>query len=128
MITEKAVQDKTIFIIEDDLSLAALLKMNMNKLFKKVEAYSNGDDAYKAVKVSPPDLLILDIMLDGMQGFEILEKIKSDSTLSDICVLILTGKNREKDVERAFELGADEYMSKPFKLNELRIRLNKLLR
>ncbi len=127
MIAEKGVNPCSVLIIEDDLTLAALLKMNLSKQFKKVETCSNGIEGFELVKASHPDVLVLDLMLHGMQGFEILNKIKSDSKLMHIYVLILTAKNRDEDVERAFELKADEYMSKPFKFNELRIRMNKLL-
>jgi DNA-binding response OmpR family regulator len=126
MVTEKATQTRSVTIIDDDLTLSGLVKMKVEEEYQDVETYSNGLKGFEAVKKNNPDALILDVMLPGMQGFDILRKIKEDTTLTTK-VLLLTAKNRDEDVDRGFELKADEYMSKPFKMNELLLRIRKML-
>jgi DNA-binding response OmpR family regulator len=118
---------RRIFIVEDEKTVSKLIEIRLKNLFDEIKSFTNGLEAYRAIKKVKPDLVILDIMLPGMEGTEILQKIKTDPSLSHIKVLMLTAKSREEDVERAFELNADEYMSKPFKMNELKLRVDKLL-
>lgn len=120
-------KSRSIFIVEDEKTISRLIRIKLDPLFDEVQVYYNGLDAFEAIKEQKPDLVILDVMLPGMQGFNILEVIKSTPSLSHIKVLMLTAKSREEDLERAFELDADEFMSKPFKMNELLIRIKKLL-
>lgn len=116
-----------IFVVEDNEILSGLLEMKMADIVDEIQVFSNGLEAYEAIQKDPPDLIILDIMLPGMEGFEILKKIKEDENLKDIKVLMLTSKYSDRDVERGFELHADEYMNKPFKIKELVLRAKRLL-
>lgn len=118
---------QSVFIVEDEITISKLIKIKIEKLYDEVEVFSNGLEGFKAIKEHKPDLVILDVMLPGMQGFDILEEIKNTPSLATIKVLMLTAKTREEDLERGFELKADEYMSKPFKMNELILRVKKLL-
>lgn len=122
-----ASKTRQIFIIEDEKTVSKLIEIRLKPLYDEIKSFANGLEAYRAIKNEKPDLIILDVMLPGMEGTEILQKIKTDPSLSHIKVLMLTAKSREEDVERAFELNADEYMSKPFKMNELKLRVDKLL-
>lgn len=116
-----------IFVVEDNEILSGLLEMKLKNIGESVKAFTNGAEAYEAIKKEQPQLVILDIMLPGMEGFEILKKIKKDDVLKDIKVLMLTSKYSDRDVERGFELHADEYMNKPFKIKELVLRVKRLL-
>lgn len=118
---------QSIFIVEDEITVAKLIEIKLENLFGEVEVFSNGLEGFNAIREHKPDLVILDVMLPGMQGFDILEEIKTTPSLEAIKVLMLTVKTREEDLERGFELKADEYMSKPFKMNELILRVKKLL-
>lgn len=116
-----------IFIVEDEKTISRLIQIKLDALYDDIQVYDNGLNAFEAIKEQKPDLVILDVMLPGMQGFNILEEIKNTPSLSHIKVLMLTAKSREEDLERAFEHNADEFMSKPFKMNELLLRIKKLL-
>lgn len=118
---------QTIFVVEDNEILSGLLEMKLKNIADTVKAFTNGAEAFEAIKNEHPELIILDIMLPGMEGFEILKKIKQDQDLKDIKVLMLTSKYSDRDVERGFELHADEYMNKPFKIKELVLRAKRLL-
>lgn len=117
----------TIFVVEDNEILTGLLEMKLKNMVDHIESFTNGTEGYNAIKEQHPDLVILDVMLPGMEGFEILKKIKTDEDLKDIKVLMLTSKYSDRDVERGFDLEADEYMNKPFKIKELVLRVKRLL-
>lgn len=93
----------------------------------RVEHRENGKDGFDAVKEMVPDLVILDVMLPSMNGFEILRKMREDPILDDVKVLMLTSKNRSDDLEKGFSLEVDDYLAKPFKPQELLLRINKIL-
>ncbi len=128
MIKERAVQQASIFIVEDELLLMEVTRMQLSHHFNNIETYSDGLTAFEAIKEKKPSIVILDVMLPGMGGFEILEKIKKSDSLSAIKVIMVTAKYSDKDVEKGFNLGADEYLNKPFKHNELINRIQKLLK
>lgn len=117
-----------IFVIEDNEILSGLLEMKLKQISDEVKAFSNGLDGFEAIQEEHPDLIILDVMLPGMEGFEILKKIKQTPELNDIKVLMLTSKYSDGDVERGFLLEADEYMNKPFKIKELVLRAKRLIK
>lgn len=116
-----------IYVVEDNEILSGLLEMKLGGVVDSVKVFNNGIEAYETIQKDPPDLIVLDIMLPGMEGFEILKKIRQDSNLEGIKVLMLTSKYSDRDVERGFELHADEYMNKPFKIKELVLRVKRLL-
>ncbi len=127
MIKERAVQQASIFIVEDELLLMEVTRMKLSHHFNNIETYSDGLTAFEAIKEKKPEVVILDVMLPGMGGFEILEKVKNSDQLSSVKVIMVTAKYSDVDVERGFSLGADDYMNKPFKYNELTNRIQKLL-
>ncbi len=110
-----------ILIADDESSLRTLLRAVMSSKegeFDLAEAV-DGDDTLIQIKANQPDLLILDVMMPGLSGFEVCEKIKRDDKLKDIIVLILTAKGQETDKEWANSVGADCFLSKPFSPLEL---------
>ncbi|MFZ5988248.1 MAG: response regulator transcription factor [Bacillota bacterium] len=112
---------KRIFIVEDDESIAELLRDYLEINGFSVNICSNGVDGLRRINEGEYDLLILDVMLPGMDGFEILRKIRDER---DIPVLIVSAKKEEFDKIRGLRLGADDYITKPFSPGELVARVN----
>lgn len=110
----------TILIVEDDKFLRELIVRKLSQEdFKIVEAI-DGEEALKKVKSSAPDLILLDLILPGMDGFEVLSKIKADNSVSAIPVIILSNLGQREDVERGMKLGAVDYLVKAhFTPNEI---------
>lgn len=120
---------KEILIVEDEMMTARLLEYRLKSLGHKVTHIVDGVDALEHIRSNPPEVLILDIMLPGMSGFEILENLHEDELvdISSLKVIMLTTKSRTEDITRGFNLGATEYIAKPFKMDELLLRLNRLI-
>ena len=87
----------------------------------------NGGMAFESVKENKPDLVLLDIMMPVMDGYQVLKKLKQDDTLKDIPVIMLTAKGQERDVLKGFDLGSSDYIVKPFRPAELAARVKKIL-
>ncbi|MGM0505964.1 MAG: response regulator transcription factor [Bacteroidota bacterium] len=121
--------DKRILIVEDEKMTARLLVYRLKALGHDVTHIDDGSDALEWILKEKPDLLVLDVMLPGLSGFEILENLQESGELTDgkLDVIMLTTKNRSEDISRGFNLGAMEYISKPFKMDEFLLRMNRLL-
>jgi len=117
-----------IFLLEDEEDICFLIKHNLEKEGFKVSTFLNPNDFLQAIKKEHFDLLLLDLMLPDMGGLEILKLLRSDPEKKDIPVLILTAKNTEFDKVLGLELGADDYITKPFSINELIARVKAVLR
>lgn len=116
-----------ILLIEDNPVIIKLVSYKLKKIGYRFEHRDNGKDGLDAVKDLRPDLLILDVMLPSMNGFEVLRQIRSDENVSDTKVIMLTSKNRMEDLEKGFSLDVEDYMDKPFKPAELELRIKKVL-
>ena len=114
-----------ILIVEDELDLANLIKDYLEKELYEVEICSQGDEAIEIFDKFKPSLVILDLMLPGMNGYEICQNIRIKSTIP---ILILSAKIDEFDKVKGLDLGADDYITKPFRPRELLARVNALLR
>lgn len=114
-----------ILVVEDNLSLLKSIKKELETHFQ-VECTGNGEDAYFLIKQNIYDLVVLDLMLPGMDGIQILEKIRKEN--EDVLVLILTAKESLGDKVKAFMLGANDYLTKPFYMEELVARIYAMLR
>ncbi|MCC5926141.1 MAG: response regulator [Bacteroidetes bacterium] len=117
---------KTVLLVEDNPSISKLVEYKLLKDGYTVVAKTNGLEGYEAAKEMQPDILILDVMMPGMNGFELLEKFKKEFPDSNTKVIMLTSKSREEDIQRGFSLGVLEYMGKPFKVAELSMRVKKV--
>lgn len=121
-------QKPKIILIEDEEDIAALIKLQAEisgyKLFVEVD----GLNGYRAVEREKPDLVVLDIMLPGQSGLDVCRKIKTNPDLKNIPVIILSAKSEELDVILGLELGADDYVSKPFSPKILFSRVRAVLR
>lgn len=117
---------KRVLVVEDQRDLASLLAHNLRHEGLDVRTVEDGRDALPTVRSWQPDLVILDLMLPGMDGFEILRGIRGGG--DDLPVLILSARGEEQDKIRGFRLDADQYVTKPFSLVELLERVHALLR
>ena len=108
-----------ILIVEDERMLAEMMKRNFLEGQFTVRTCYNGSDALALVTADLPDLIILDVMIPGMDGWEILSKIKSDPHTASVPVIICTGKDSVQDVERSYRAGAQAYLIKPFSFQTL---------
>ncbi len=119
---------KRILIIEDDKDIVELVRYNLEKEDFQVLAMADGVSGLAQVKKSPPDLLLLDLMLPKLSGLEICKDIRRDASLNRLPILILTARGDEADRVVGLELGADDYVTKPFSPRELVARVKALLR
>ncbi len=114
-----------IIIVDDDETLSELVRVNLTPRGYEVQGVSSGTEAIRLVGKSKPDLIILDVMMPGMDGFEVCQQLRR---LTDAPILFLTAKGREQDLVRGFEVGGDDYVRKPFSLRELEARISALLK
>ncbi|MEM9844351.1 MAG: response regulator [Pseudomonadota bacterium] len=105
---------KKVLLIEDEQNIIEAVKFILSRDGWDVNTHSNGHDAIDAVRHRAPDLVILDVMLPGKSGFDILSEIRSDQTLNGLPVLMLSARGQAKDMEMAVRAGASRYMTKPF--------------
>ncbi len=119
---------KKIVVLEDDFPIAELLTHLLEKEGYIVRAYSDGLTGFQKIKEEKPDLLILDLMLPGMDGLDVCKRVRGDSAISSLPILMLTAKGEESNKIIGLELGADDYMSKPFSQKELLSRVKAVLR
>jgi two-component system alkaline phosphatase synthesis response regulator PhoP len=121
-------QKKRILLIEDDEDIAALIKLQAEMSGYKLHVEVDGLNGYRAIEREKPDLVILDIMLPGQNGFDVCRKMKNHADLKNIPVIILSAKGEELDVILGLELGADDYVPKPFSPKVLFSRIKAVLR
>ena len=103
---------QTILIIEDDKFLRELIAQKLLKENYKISEAVDGEDGIKKIKEEKPDLILLDLILPGIDGFEVLSKMKEDPQVSSIPVIILSNLGQKEDVEKGLELGAIDYLIK----------------
>ena len=118
---------KLIYIVEDEPDLKDALVNNFQNDFK-VERFGNGETCLEKIKKKIPDLIVLDIMLPGMSGLDLCKKIRASEELSNIAIILLTAKGEEIDRIVGFEIGADDYVTKPFSVRELILRAKVILK
>ena len=121
-------QKKRILLIEDEEDIAALIKLQAELSGYKLHVEVDGINGYRAIEREKPDLVVLDLMLPGMNGYDLCRKIKSNPDLRSIPVIILSAKSEELDVLLGLELGADDYVAKPFSPKILISRIKAVLR
>ncbi|MFH0828429.1 MAG: response regulator transcription factor [Candidatus Omnitrophota bacterium] len=121
-------QKEKILVVDDEQDIARMISYNLKKEgFLVVEAY-NGEDALNLTVSEQPDLVLLDLMLPGIDGLEVCRRLKKESRTSSIPLIMLTAKIQENDKVVGLELGADDYVSKPFSPKELIARIKAVLR
>jgi DNA-binding response OmpR family regulator len=117
-----------VLIVEDDKDIVKILEYNLNKDGFRALTCRNGEDAIDLVKKEKPEIVILDLMLPGMDGLEVCKVLKKDEKTTSIPIVMLTAKTQESDKIVGLELGADDYITKPFSPRELIARIKAVLR
>ncbi len=118
---------KRIVLAEDEPQIARLVEFKLKKEGYQVTWKENGEEALKAIKEEKPDLILLDIMMPVMDGYEVLRQVKEDESLKDIPVIMLTARAQERDVVKGIGSGAEDYITKPFHPAELLARVKRIL-
>ena len=117
-----------VLIIEDSADIAELIKHYLDRAGYDTTVHASGRDGLVAARQSPPDAVILDIMLPGMDGMQVCQALRAEPATAGLPILMLTARGEEADRVRGLELGADDYVTKPFSPKELVARMGALLR
>lgn len=125
--TAPAVSDR-ILVVDDEPEIVALVVYHLARAGYRVSSASSGTDGLELARRERPALIVLDLMLPGLSGYEVLEALHNDPATADIAVLMLTARREEGDRVRGLTLGADDYLTKPFSPQELVLRVGAILR
>ncbi len=117
-----------VLVVEDEPDIAALIAYQLTREGFRVETIGNGTEALVAIDKEAPDLVVLDRMLPGLSGDEVIQRLRDDPETLSIPVLMLTAKREQEDRIEGLELGADDYLTKPFSPRELVLRVQAVLR
>ena len=117
-----------ILVVEDDEDILELISYNLERENYAVTRAESGEKALTRIAKAPPDLIILDLMLPGMDGLDVCKRVRGDQKTRNIPVMMVTAKGEESDVVSGLELGADDYITKPFRPKELVARVRAVLR
>lgn len=120
--------EKTVLVVDDEVHIQELIKFNLMKSGFKVLTADNGNDALKMAENDKPDLIFLDLMLPGKDGLEVCKEIRKNPFTETIPIIMITAKGEELDKILGLELGADDYITKPFSVRELVARAKAILR
>ena len=113
-----------IFLVDDDPDVRELVEYKLVQSGHEVLCATNGQDALRLVPDAKPALLLLDVMMPGLSGFEVLEQLRARESTRSLPIIMLTAKAQDADTERGFTLGANDYVFKPFSPRELMSRVN----
>jgi len=119
---------KRVIIVEDEADMAELVAMRLRRERYAVEVAHDGLQGLSLIRGNPPDLVVLDIMLPGLPGTEVMKELRSDPATASVPVVMLTAKSEESDVVLGLHLGADDYVTKPFSMSVLLARIAAVLR
>lgn len=120
--------EEKILIVEDEEDIQELIRYNLSKNGYDVSTASTGEEAWKLLGQNQPDLILLDLMLPGIDGLELCGMVKQDSTLKTIPIIMVTARGEESDIVKGLEIGADDYIAKPFSTKILLSRVKAVLR
>lgn len=119
---------RTVLVVEDEPDIVELLLYNLEKADYNVKVVMSGDEALKYIRSTKPDAILLDLMIPGIDGLKLCHILKTDLQTKDLPILIVSARGEENDVVRGLELGADDYVTKPFSPKILLARLEAVLR
>jgi len=117
-----------VLVIEDEQDVAELIRYNLAKEGYEVRVVANGDDGLKQARESRPDMILLDIMVPQLNGWEVCRRLKQEPDTREVPVIMVTGRVEEGDKVLGFEMGADDYVTKPFSPRELLARIRAVIR
>jgi len=118
---------RRILIVDDEPNIVLALELLMKKEGYEVHTVDDGERAVQAAKELRPDLILLDIMMPKMDGYEVCQKIRSDTLLKDVSIIMLTAKGREVEREKGMALGADHYITKPFSTRQVVMKVKEIM-
>ncbi len=127
-LTEEVLRHSTILVVDDNPQNLELLQAYLEVLPWKIQTATDGLEALAAIERSQPDLVLLDVMMPKMSGFEVCKKLKGDPATRSIPIIMVTALNELGDIERGVESGTDDFLTKPVKKLELITRIKSLLR
>lgn len=116
-----------VVVADDDDDIRDLVELKLTQSGYQVRACANGVDALDEIRRNPPELAVLDVMMPGLSGIDVLREIRADEALSGVRVVLLTARSRDTDVDMGFSTGADDYLIKPFSPRELVHRVGVLV-
>jgi two-component system, OmpR family, phosphate regulon response regulator PhoB len=117
-----------VLVVDDEPDIVALVAYHLAKAGYRVATAANGQDALGLARRERPAMVVLDLMLPGLSGWDVLEQLRNDDATRDVAVLMLTARKEEADRIRGLSLGADDYLTKPFSPQELVLRVGAILR
>ena len=120
-------EPRTVLVADDDEDILQLVSFRLERAGYTVVTAADGQQALAAARRHQPDLAVLDVMMPGLNGYEVTRQLRADPATAAIPVILLTARVQEADVSRGFEAGADDYLRKPFSPQELRSRVQALL-
>lgn len=120
-------RQRTVLVADDDEDILSLVRFRLERDGYRVLTAADGSAALEIARRDKPELCVLDVMMPKFSGLEVLEALRQDPNTASMRVLLLTARGAETDVDRGFELGADDYVTKPFSPQELRRRVSALL-
>ncbi len=116
-----------ILVVDDEIYIVHILDFSLGMEGYEVVTALDGEEALRKVKEAKPDLIVLDIMMPKMDGYETCKALKSDDSTKDIPVILLSAKGRNVDMQTGYDVGADDYITKPFSPRKLVDRINAML-
>jgi DNA-binding response OmpR family regulator len=119
--------EKHVLLVEDELNIVEAIRFLLSKDGWQVDTHSNGTDAAEVIRTLKPDLVVLDVMLPGKSGFDILEELRAHDETRDLPVLMLTARGQSRDREMAEKAGVSRFMTKPFSNTEVLTAVRDLL-
>ena len=128
MTTAAPTTGERILVVDDEPDIVALVAYHLAKSGYRVSTAASGPDALETARRERPALVVLDLMLPGLSGYDVLEQLRAGDATKDIAVLMLTARREEQDRIRGLSLGADDYLTKPFSPQELVLRVAAILR
>ena len=117
-----------VLVVEDERDIAALVAYHLTREGYRVTTAATGDEGIHTATTERPDIIVLDLMLPGLSGYDVIQELRRRSGLEDVPVVFLTARREEADRIRGLELGADDYITKPFSPHELVLRVGSILR
>lgn len=118
---------RSVLIADDEPNIVISLEFLMKREGHVVSVARDGPSALAAIRAAKPDLVLLDVMMPGLSGFEVCQAVRADESLAGVKILMLSAKGRDTDIAKGRALGADAYMTKPFSTRELAEKVRELL-
>ena len=128
MVANGASAPARVLVVEDERDIAALVAYHLTREGYRVSTAGSGDEGIRSATTERPDLIVLDLMLPGVSGYEVIQDLRRHPGLEDVPVVFLTARREEADRIKGLELGADDYITKPFSPQELVLRVGSILR